>query len=111
MEEIKNKTKKERLLIFYEIMKIDNLSITEIVAIKEKALNDNLKEKNDLISGLSFRASAIFGDTPKDTLKNIEQVKELIAEDIVKSGVLYGTEFQHKLLKQYPNLANPNNYN
>ena len=100
-------TKEERYGILLEIFKIDNFSISQIVEVKELSMKQKLEENNKLISGLAFRATSIFGDTPKDTLKNIEQVKPLVAEDIIKSGVVRGTPFEERLLKQYPNITNP----
>ncbi len=96
------KTPEGRFYIVKEIMKRDSMSITEIVNAKETAAHETLEENRNFISGLAFRATAMFGETPKDTLKAIEQVKSLVAEDILKSGVVRGTEFEKRLLEQYP---------
>ena len=96
------KTKEGRAEIIKEIILKDNFSIAEIVQFKEEAMRVKLSENSVLISGLAFRATTMFGDTPQDTLKNIEQVKPLVAEDILKSGVVRGTEFEKQLLAKYP---------
>lgn len=96
------KTKEWRMIIFIEILKKDNLSIVEIVNAKETAMNSKISEKNELISGLAFRATAMFWENPKEVIKAIEQVKPLVAKDIFKSWVVKWTRFEQKLLKTYP---------
>jgi hypothetical protein len=97
------KTREGRFSLLTEILKLDGFSISEIVNAKETAMNIELVEKNTLISGLAFRATSMFGEKVQDTLKAIEQVKPLVAKDILKSGVVKGTSFEKQLLEQYPN--------
>lgn len=96
-----SKTKEGRLEIFYNIIKQDNLSITDIIRIKEHALNNTLKENNELIYGLAFRSTCMFGIKSKDVLESIKLVKPLVAKDILKSGVVKGTPFEKELLEKY----------
>ena len=100
MEEL-YKTKEGRLVILHNIIREDNLSITEIVEAKERALNERITNQNTLISGLGIRSCAIFGENVTDVLQKIEQVKPLVALDIIKTGVTRGTPFEKELIAQY----------
>ena len=60
-----SQTKAGRFEIFIEILKKDNLSIAQIVKGKETALNKKLSEQHELLSGLAFRSTAMFGETTK----------------------------------------------
>lgn len=95
-------TREESLEKLYEIIREHNVSITEIVEIKERAMNEKISEQNTLISGLSLRSCVMFGENPTMVLKNIEMVKPLVAKDILKTGIVRGTDFEKELLMQYP---------
>lgn len=97
------KTQEGRFEILKEILKQDNFSIARIVEAKETALTEKLSENSIFISGLAMRSTVMFG-LPKDVLKMIDQVKPLVAEDILKSGVIKGTEMEKQLLAQYPSI-------
>ena len=100
MEEL-YKTKEGRLQILHTIIKNDNVSIAEIVKVKENAMQERFSELNTIASGLGLRATAIFGIKPKDILENIELVKPLVAKDIIKLGIVKGTAFEKELLERY----------
>jgi hypothetical protein len=95
-------TREERYEVLLGILEIDNFSIAEIVLLKEKSLQQRISDDNKLISGLALRATTMFGISPKEVLGNIEMVKPLVAQDILKSGVVKGTPFEKELLAQYP---------
>ena len=97
------KTKKGRKYILFNIIKQDNVSITEIVNIKEKALNKKIEEDNELISGLAMRSTVMFDNT-ENMIKRIKEIKPLVAKDIIKSGVVKGTVFEEELLKELKEL-------
>jgi len=94
------KTEKGRKYIIFNIIKQDNLSITEIVNIKEQALNKKIEEDNELISGLAMRSTVMFDNNTKTMIKRIKEIKPLVAKDIIKSGVIKGTVFEEELLKE-----------
>ena len=93
-------TKKGRKYIFFKIIEQDNLSITEIVNIKEQALNKKIEEDNELISGLALRSTVIFDNNTENMIERIKELKPLVAKDIIKSGVVKGTVFEEELLKE-----------
>lgn len=97
------KTQEGRFYLVTEILKQDNFSITKIVAAKEMATKEKLDENRIFISGLAFRATSMFGDKIQDVIKNIEQVKPLVAQDIIKCGVIKGTQLEKELIEQYQN--------
>ena len=101
-EEILKLNRDERFELLVEILKLDNFSIVQIVNAKEIAMGEKISEQNTLISGLALRASSMFGEKPTDVLKNIELVKPLVAQDILKSGVVKETVFEKQLLEQFP---------
>ena len=98
------KTKKGRKYIIFNIIKQDNLSITEIVNIKEQALNKKIKEDNKLISGLAMRSIVMFDSNTENMIERIKELKPLVAKDIIESGVVKGTVFEEELLKQLKEL-------
>ena len=98
------KTKKGRKYILFNIIKKDNVSITEIVNIKEQALNKKIEEDNELISGLAMRSTVMFDKNTKNMIERIKELKPLVAKDIIKSGVVKGTVFEEELLKELKEL-------
>ena len=94
------KTEKGRKYIIFEIIEQDNLSITNIVNIKEQALNKKIEEDNKLISGLAMRSTVMFDNNTENMIKRIKEIKPLVAKDIIKSGVVKGTVFEEELFKE-----------
>ena len=96
-------TKKGRKYIIFNIIKQDNLSITDIVYLKEQALNKKIEEDNKLISGLAMRSAVIFDNNTENMIERIKELKPLVAKDIIESGVVKGTVFEEELLKELKN--------
>ena len=94
------KTERGREEIVFNIINQDNLSITNIVNIKEQALNKKIEEDNELISGLAFRSTVMFDKNTENIIERIKELKPLVARDIIKSGVVKGTVFEEELLKE-----------
>jgi len=97
------KTEKGRKEIVFNIIEQDNLSIADIVNIKEQALNKKIKKDNELISGLAMRSTVMFDNNTKTMIKRIKEIKPLVAKDIIESGVVKGTVFEEELLKELKN--------
>lgn len=93
-------SKQGRKEILHDILKEDNISIAEIVALKESALNEKLERSRTLTSELAFRATMIFSKK-----KDLERVKPLIAKNILETGVLSGSEYE-KILIEIASSAN-----
>jgi len=93
-------TEKGRKYIIFEIIEQDNLSITNIVNIKEQALNKKIEEDNKLISGLAMRSTVMFDSNTENMIERIKELKPLVAKDIIKSGVVKGTVFEEELFKE-----------
>lgn len=87
-------TKEGREAIVQEILKGDSLSIADIVLAKENAMNETINEYRNLNLGMGIRASLFLGKSRK---KDLENVKPLLAEDILKTGVLAGSAFEKTL--------------
>jgi len=94
------KTERGREEIVFDIINQDNLSITNIVKIKEEALTKKREEDNELISGLAFRSTVMFDNNTENMIERIKELKPLVAGDIIKSGVVEGTVFEEELLKE-----------
>ena len=94
------KTERGREEIVFDIINQDNLSITNIVKIKEEALTKKREEDNELISGLAFRSTVMFDNNTENMIERIKELKPLVAKDIIKSGVVEGTVFEEELLKE-----------
>ena len=97
-------TERGRAEIVFNIIKQDNLSIADIVYLKEQALNKKIEEDNELISGLAMRSTVMFDNNTKNMIERIKELKPLIAKDIIKSGVVKGTVFEEELLKELKEL-------
>ena len=93
------KTEEGRKGIVFNIIEQDNLSIADIVYLKEQALNKKIEKDDKLISGLAFRSTVMFDNDTKNMIKHIKEIKPLVAKDIIKSGVVKGTVFEDKLLE------------
>jgi hypothetical protein len=65
-------------------------SITRIVELKEEAMHTKFKRTNNLLSGLAMRVAYTYEKIDK-------QVRSLIANDLIASGVVRGTPFEDKL--------------
>ena len=98
------KTERGREQIVFDIIKQDNLSIADIVYLKEQALNKKIEEDDELISGLAFRSTVMFDNDTKNMIKHIKEIKPLVAKDIIKSGIVKGTVFEDNLLKELKKL-------
>ena len=94
------KTERGRKEIVFNIIKQDNLSIADIVYLKEQALNKKIEEDNELISGLAMRSTVMFDNNTENMIERIKELKPLVAKDIIKSGVVKGTVFEEELLKE-----------
>ncbi|MDD4584798.1 MAG: hypothetical protein PHR33_02930 [Bacilli bacterium] len=94
------KTERGRKEIVFDIINQDNLSITNIVKIKEEALTKKREEDNELISGLAMRSTVMFDNNTENMIERIKEIKPLVAKDIIKSGVVEGTVFEEELLKE-----------
>ena len=94
------KTEKGRKYIIFEIIEQDNLSIADIVYLKEQALNKKIKKDNELISGLAMRSTVMFDNNTENMIERIKELKPLVAKDIIESGVVKGTVFEEELLKE-----------
>ena len=97
-------TERGRAEIVFNIIKQDNLSIADIVYLKEQALNKKIEEDNELISGLAMRSTVMFDNNTKTMIERIKELKPLVARDIIKSGVVKGTVFEEELLKELKEL-------
>jgi len=80
-------TKSGRMRLFYEIIKLDNISITEIVQIKESAMKERLDILNQDVSGLALRSLAMFGED-EDAQKFRKQVLPLVKKDLIKYQII-----------------------
>jgi len=85
-------TKLGRIKLFYEIIKLDNLSITEIVQIKESAMNERLDKLNQEVSGLALRSIAMFGED-KNARNLRTQVLPLVKKDLLRLRVIKDDAF------------------
>jgi len=85
-------TKIERYALFHCIMEMDNISITDIVAIKERQLFDRFNKQQDLLSKLAFGSASIFTDEKTQVM-----MKPSIAEALVESKYFSGTPFELEL--------------
>jgi hypothetical protein len=94
------KTEKGRKEIVFNIIEQDNLSIADIVYLKEQALNKKIEEDNKLISGLAMRSTVMFDSNTENMIERIKELKPLVAKDIIESGVVKGTVFEEELLKE-----------
>ena len=90
-------SRKERYELLVAIIEIDNLSITNIVQAKEDALNNENEKLQTLTARMGMRMTAMFG-SDKEVLKSIKNIRELVKEDIKKSGALKGTKFEKEYI-------------
>ena len=91
-EIIEEMNREEKLTLVYFIIKEENLSIAEIVKIKETALTDKIAEDNTLMSGLAWSASALFSDKEQQ-----DRMKASTAKHLIKTGIFSGTKFEKTL--------------
>lgn len=90
--------KQEATEIMEIIIATHNLSITEIVSIKENSINEEKKKLTILVNGLAFRSTAMFG-TDKEIVEKCKQIRPLVINDINESGIMKGTTFGKEYLK------------
>lgn len=75
--------------IMWAILESD-YSITRVVELKEAAMNQKFKKTNNLLSGLAMRVAYTYKKIDK-------QVRSLVANDLIASGVVRGTPFEEDL--------------
>lgn len=86
------KTASGRIRLIVEILKIDNLSITEIVQAKESAMNEVITRLRQDTSGLATRSLAMFGED-EVAQKLRKQVLPLVRKDLVRLQVIQESDY------------------
>jgi len=80
-------TKSGRMRLFHEIIQLDNISITEIVEVKESAMKERMFILNQDTSGLALRSLAMFGEN-KNARQLRKQVLPLVKKDLIRLQVI-----------------------
>ena len=86
-------TREEKIKLIYKIIKEEDISVLEIVSIKESAMKASLIEMTDMATSLACSASTIFHNK-----KMRDNMKVLTAKNLVKLGIFNGTKFEQELL-------------
>ena len=86
-------TREEKIKLIYKIIKEEDISVLEIVSIKESAMKASLIEMTDMATSLACSASTIFHNK-----KMRDNMKVLTAKNLVKLGIFKGTKFEQELL-------------
>ena len=86
--------RQQKIQLVYKIVMEENLSILEIVSIKESVMQEKYAALNTLNTSLAFSASALFSET-----KERENMKKPTAQAIVDSEVFKGTPFEKEMIR------------
>jgi predicted transcriptional regulator len=93
MKTIKEMSKEERKELVYLIIKEDELSISELVYIKERSVQETMKELRTLVSALSYQSATLFMNKEAQEL-----IKPALAQSLIKSKQFKGTSFEKELM-------------